>query len=70
MSRRLNADKLQRRRLAYVRARLRQDSQPADPVVLDLFKRLRLYKSDLAWRAQREVWGDLLHYLTTLEERR
>ena len=70
MNRRLSADKLHRRRLAYLRARLRQDSQPADPVVLDLFQRLRLYKSDLAWHAQRQAWHDLLHYLSTLEQRR
>ena len=58
MNKRLSPDKLQERRMAYLRARLRQDSHPADPVVLDLFKRLRFYRSDLAWRAQREAWHE------------
>jgi hypothetical protein len=65
MGERLTPEKRKRRRMAYMRAQLRADIHPADPFVLDQFKRLSWYTRDPA--AQRQVWDHLLHYLATLE---
>jgi hypothetical protein len=65
MNKRVSPEKMKRLRMAYVRARLRADNHPADPFVLDQFKRLGWCKRDPD--AQRQVWGNLVHYLATLE---
>jgi hypothetical protein len=51
--------------MAYMRARLQHDVHPADPFVLDQFKRLGWYTRDP--NAQRQIWDHLLHYLATFE---
>jgi len=60
----------------YLRSRLRPDQQPADPVVLRLFRDLQLAewtrhhnrkRTKEANQFEREAWDYLLTYLTTLE---
>jgi hypothetical protein len=65
MNKRPTTEKMKLLRLAYMRARLRHDVHPADPFVLDQFKRLGWYTRDP--NAQRQVWDHLLHYLATFE---
>jgi hypothetical protein len=65
---RLSPEKLKRRRMAYMRAHLRPDTQPADPAVIRIFHRIEWERSDPC--AVRAEWDNLLHYLATLEEHR
>jgi hypothetical protein len=64
---RLPPERLRMRQLAYLRACLRPDNVPADRVVQKIFDRLQQARRRAADHVERDLWGHLLTYLSTLE---
>jgi hypothetical protein len=66
-SKRIDPETMRLRRMSYRRSNLRHDRHPADPVVLDVFKRLQWTKDRTR---DHELWHRLIGYLVTMEDSR